>query len=46
MRWAADGMMVSEFDDFGPTRKTLFSFTDGYQALIRVIRQYLLPGVA
>ena len=41
-----DGMSVSEFDDFGPNKKTLFGFTDGYQALVRVIRTYLLPGVA
>lgn len=41
-----DGMAASEFDGFGPTKTTLFSFTDSYQALVRVIRGYLLPGVA
>ncbi len=41
-----DGMTVGEFDDFGPNKKTLFGFTDGYQALVRVIRGYLMPGVA
>ena len=41
-----DGMAASEFDGFGPTKKTLFSFTEGYQALVGVIRGYLLPGVA
>ncbi|MFQ5972250.1 MAG: transaldolase family protein [Alphaproteobacteria bacterium] len=40
------GMAQSEFDGFGPTRKTLYGFTDGYQALVRVIRGYLLPGVS
>ena len=41
-----DGMAVSEFDGFGPNKKTLFGFTDSYQALVRVIRGYLMPGVA
>lgn len=41
-----DGMTAAEFDGFGPNRKTLFGFTDGYQSLVRVIRGYLLPGVA
>ena len=41
-----DGMAVSEFDDFGPNKKTLYGFTDSYQALVAVIRGYLLPGVA
>ncbi len=41
-----DGMVVSEFDNFGPTRKTLFAFSDRYDALVRVIRGYLLPAVA
>ena len=41
-----DGMAVSEFDGFGPNKKTLFGFTDAYQALVREIRGYLLPGAA
>ena len=40
------GLAQSEFDGFGPTRKTLYGFTGGYQDLVRVIRGYLLPGVA
>ena len=41
-----DGMTHAEFDGFGATRKTLYSFADGYQDLVRVIRGYLLPGAA
>ncbi|MFQ5931533.1 MAG: transaldolase family protein [Nitrospiraceae bacterium] len=40
------GLAQSEFDGFGPTRKTLYGFTAGCQELARVIRGYLLPGVA
>ncbi len=41
-----DEMAVSEFDGFGPNKKTLFGFTDAYQSLVREIRGYLLPGAA
>jgi transaldolase len=41
-----DGMAPKEFDDFGPTKKTLYSFIGGYQDFARVIRGYMLPGVA
>ncbi len=39
------GLAQSEFDGFGPTRKTLYGFTGACQDLVRVIRGYLLPGV-
>ena len=39
------GLAKSEFDGFGPTRKTLYGFTGACQDLVRVIRGYLLPGV-
>tara|TARA_B100000315_G_scaffold250924_1_gene284718 strand:- start:521 stop:1603 length:1083 start_codon:yes stop_codon:yes gene_type:complete len=41
-----EGLAASEFDDFGPTRKTLYGFSAAYQDLVGVIRGFLLPGVA
>lgn len=41
-----EGMAESEFDGFGPTKKTLSGFIGGYQDLVRVIRGFMLPGVA
>ena len=41
-----EGMAQSEFDGFGPTKKTLTGFIGGYQDLVRVIRGFMLPGVA
>ena len=41
-----EGMAKSEFDGFGPTKKTLSGFIGGYQDLVRVIRGFMLPGVA
>ena len=40
------GLAQGEFDGFGPTKKTLYGFTAAYQDLVRVIRGFLLPGVA
>ena len=40
------GLAPGEFDGFGPTKKTLYSFLVGYQDLVRVIRGFMLPGVA
>jgi len=39
-----DGMTVDEFDDYGPTRKTLRQFISGYQNLASTIRDYMLPN--
>lgn len=44
--YAADGMTPAEFDGFGPTKKTLYSFLAGYQDLVKVIRGFMIPGVA
>lgn len=41
-----EGLAPSEFDGFGPTRKTLLGFSAAYQDLVGVIRGFLLPGVA
>ena len=41
-----DGMAPGDFDGFGPTRKTLSGFLGGTQNLVRVIRNFMLPGVA
>ena len=41
-----EGMAQSEFDGFGATKKTLSGFIGGYQNLVRVIRDFMLPGVA
>lgn len=39
-----DGMPVDEFDDYGPTRKTLRQFISGYHNLASTIRDYMLPN--
>ena len=39
------GLAQSEFDGFGPTRKTLYGFIGAYQDLVRTIRGFMLPGV-
>ena len=40
-----DGMTVEEFDDFGATRRTLKQFIGGYNQLLDIIRNFMLPGV-
>jgi transaldolase len=39
-----DGMSIDEFDDFGPTRRTLRQFIGGYQDLAGVIRDFMMPN--
>jgi transaldolase len=38
-----DGMTVAEFDDYGPTRRTLRGFIASYQDLVATIRGFMLP---
>jgi transaldolase len=38
------GMTVEEFDDYGPTARTLRQFIAGYQSLVAVIRDFMLPN--
>ncbi len=37
-----DGMTVNEFDSYGPTVKTLRSFHEGYDELVRIVRNVLI----
>ncbi len=37
-----DGMTIEEFDAFGPTRKTLQQFLEGYDELIAMIREIMI----
>ncbi|MCG8454579.1 MAG: transaldolase family protein [Spirochaetales bacterium] len=39
-----DGMKPEEFESFGPTRRTLRQFLGGYEDLIRIIRDIILPN--
>lgn len=39
-----DGLKVSEFDQFGPTARTLRSFIASYHELLAVIRDFMLPN--
>jgi transaldolase len=41
--YAADGMTVDEFDDYGATRRTLRGFIASYQELVATIRGFMLP---
>jgi transaldolase len=38
-----DGMTVDEFDDYGGTRRTLRGFIAGYERLLGLIRDFMLP---
>jgi transaldolase len=38
------GMAVEEFDNYGPTVRTLRQFIAGYQSLVAVIRDFMLPN--
>lgn len=39
-----EGMTVEEFDAFGATRRTLRQFLSGYDDLVRVVRDFMLPN--
>jgi transaldolase len=39
-----EGMTVDEFDDFGPTVRTLRSFTAAWHDLVNLMRDFLLPS--
>jgi transaldolase len=40
----ADGMTTKEFDDFGPTVRTLRAFIASYRDLAGVMRDFMLPN--
>ena len=42
--YAEDGMSIDEFDDYGPTRRTLRQFLAGYDDLLTSVRNFLLPN--
>ena len=39
-----DGMSIDEFDDFGPTRRTLRQFTKACHDLSDLVRDFLIPN--
>lgn len=39
-----DGLMVDEFDQFGPTARTLRSFISSYQELLALVRDFMIPN--
>jgi len=39
-----DGMTVTEFEAFGATRRTLRQFIAAYAELVRLMRDYMIPG--
>ena len=41
--YAEEGMSIDEFDEYGATRRTLRQFLTGYDDLLSVVRNYLLP---
>ncbi len=41
--WEPEGLAVGEFDTYGATARTLRSFTASYDALIAMMRDYLVP---
>lgn len=39
-----DGMTIDEFDGYGATRRTLRQFIGGYESLLAIIRDLLIPN--
>ena len=39
-----DGLSVDEFDNFGPTVRTLRGFVASYDELVATVRDYMLPN--
>ncbi len=39
-----DGMTKDEFDEFGPTRRTIRQFIEAYEDLAGVIRDFMIPN--
>lgn len=39
-----DGMKPEEFENFGPTRRTLRQFIGGYESLLAIIRDLMIPN--
>lgn len=39
-----NGMAVEAFDTFGPNVRTLRQFIDGYQSLVSIVRDFMLPN--
>jgi len=39
-----EGMTVTEFDDFGATRRTLRQFIGGYENLVKTVRDFMMPN--
>jgi len=39
-----DGMTINEFDSFGATRRTVRGFIEGYEKLVGVIRDFMMPN--
>lgn len=37
-------MTVDEFDQYGPTRRTLRQFIKGYHDLVSIIRDFMIPN--
>ncbi len=42
MAYEADGMNQSEFNAFGPTRRTLMQFLKGYEEMLAIVREYMV----
>ena len=39
-----DGMTIDEFDEYGPTRRTLRQFIGAYEDLVSLIRDFMIPN--
>ena len=39
-----DGLKVGDFQNFGPTRRTLIQFLEGYQELLSMVRGFMIPN--
>lgn len=40
----ADGMTIDQFDEYGATKRTLLQFLAGYDELVAVIRDFIVPN--
>ena len=44
LAYEEDGLEIDAFDEYGPTRRTLRQFVEGYQRLAHTIRGFMLPN--
>jgi transaldolase len=42
--WDEKGMTVEQFDEYGPTRRTLRQFSQAVDSLVGIVRDLMIPN--